>query len=77
MQAKIHTLLNYRNLNGQVLPVVEIMTSPYSGIKRVTCQIYAHEFGKYIKIVFYGDEASTIKGGTTRKKKGGSRVSGK
>ncbi len=77
MQARIHTKSNYRNLNGQILTVVEIMASPYSGIKRITCQIYAYEFGKYIKIVFYGDEASTIKGGTTRKKKGGSRVSGK
>ena len=77
MQARIHTKSNYRNLNGQTLPVVEIMTSPYSGIKRITCQIYAHEFGKYIRIDFYGDEASIIKGRTDRKKKGGSCVSEK
>ena len=34
MQAKIHALSNYRNLNGRVLPVVEIFISPFSKKKK-------------------------------------------
>ena len=71
MQARIHTKSNYRNLNGQILTVVEIMASPYSEKKRITCQIYAHEFSTCIRVDFYGGEASIVKGRKVRKKKGG------
>ena len=74
MQAKIHARSDYRNLNGRVLPVVEIFISPFSKKKkRITCQIYAHEFGTYIRIDFYGDEATVIKNKSSRTKKGGRR----
>lgn len=54
MLAKINTKSNYRELNGTIQTVKEIVGN------RVTCMIFAPEFGKYIQADFTLNECDII-----------------
>jgi hypothetical protein len=53
-QVTIKTKSNYRNLNGTIQPVYEIVGT------RVTCLIFVNEFQKSVQVDFHISEVTFI-----------------